>query len=326
MTHPTNLPDYSKLIDSQTQSFIQRTEAAFPENAAKLDIEQQRALYNTMCREFHASYPDGVSSLDAVVGMPGTWPVPIRQYTPSKIGRYKQAVQILYLHGGGFVVGGLDSHDDVCAEICDRAGTQLTSVDYRLSPEHKHPAALNDTMQVIEFIHETYRQPIVICGDSAGANLSAAACHAFRNLGKTSPEIIGQVLIYPGLGGDTQRGSYVKHAHSPMLGTEDVHFYSAVRCTSDTNTHDPLFAPLKDTDFSNLPPTVVFGAECDPLSDDGNHYCQYIRRTGGKAHWIEEPGLVHGYLRARHSVDRAAKSFNRINEAVVSLANRQWPF
>ncbi|MFK7862572.1 MAG: alpha/beta hydrolase fold domain-containing protein, partial [Granulosicoccus sp.] len=80
------------------------------------------------------------------------------------------------------------------------------------------------------------------------------------------------------------------------------------------------------TDFSCLPPTVVFSAECDPLNDDGQQYCDFLQQAGGSAHWINEQGLVHGYLRARHSVQRATKSFDRIVHAIDSLAARRWPY
>lgn len=329
MTNDTHLPDYSALIDTETHAFIQRTEAAFPDNAATLNIEQQRALYNAMCREFHAGYPAGVVSNNAHIPGACGWQIPVRHYTPVALKNAESDAHIVYLHGGGFVVGGLESHDDVCAEICKGTSKQLTSVDYRLSPEHKHPSALNDTMAVIEHLNKTYPKPIILCGDSAGANLAAAACHAYRNQRKAkraAPEIIGQVLIYPGLGGDTTQGSYITHAHAPMLSTQDVHFYSHVRCTDQTNVRDPLFSPLLDDDFGTLPPTIVFSAECDPLCDDGEQYCQRIQLAGGRADWIEERGLVHGYLRARHCVDRSAKSFERIIEAIMCLVERRWPY
>ncbi|MFK8082777.1 MAG: alpha/beta hydrolase fold domain-containing protein [Granulosicoccus sp.] len=329
MTQTATPSDYTRLIDSQTHAFIQRTEAAYPENAATLDIQQQRALYDDMCHEFHAGYPAGVISHDTFVASTDGGPIPTRRYEPPARIRADDAAQIIYVHGGGFVVGGLSSHDDVCAEICARTGLALTAVDYRLSPEHKHPAALDDTMKVIDVVSQFHQQPIVLCGDSAGANLAAAACHAYRARAASMqiiPKLIGQVLIYPGLGGDTLQGSYLTHAMSPMLTTEDVHFYSNARCASDTDVLDPLFAPLQDIDFSDLPPTVVFSAECDPLCDDGEHYCQHIRLAEGKAHWVLERGLVHGYLRARHSVDRAARSFDRMIEAIVSMTEHRWPY
>ena len=333
---------YATLIDEQTHAFIKRTDAAFPENAESLPIVEQRRLYDAMCKQFRADRPSDVKSHDGYVTGVNGQQIPVRQYQKVD-GNTTQSsslsVRLVYLHGGGFVVGSLDSHDDVCAEICSRTGLELTSVDYRLAPEYKHPAALDDTLRVIEHLWQLHGQAIVLCGDSAGANLAAASCHVYREQLKssaisaepasadtTTPDIAGQVLIYPGLGGDTNQGSYITHSHAPMLTTAAVHYYTAIRLGNNSNTNDPSLAPLLDEDFSALPPTVAISAQCDPLCDDGRVYCKRINRAGGSAHCIEEDGLVHGYLRARHSVQRASDSFDRIVSAVATLAERQWPY
>ncbi len=312
---PNPQPDYNERIDAETWAFINRTTAAFPDNAASLSVREQRVLYDAMSESFHAGDAPGVISRDSVISN-----VPIRTYLPAKT---KQTIQVVYVHGGGFVVGGLESHDDICSEICHQSQCQLTSVDYRLSPEAKHPAALDDTLLVIDHVWQQHRQAIVLCGDSAGATLCAAAAHAYRNQAKQNknrvPLIKGQVLIYPSLGGDMSTGSYKTHALAPMLTTEEMAFYANARCTPSTRRQDPLFAPLQDHNFTGLPTTRVFSAECDPLSDDGMHYCQLINQAGGDALWINEAGLVHGYLRARHTVKRAAASFERIVRSVNSF-------
>ena len=333
---------YATLIDEQTQAFIKRTDAAFPENSETLPLIEQRHLYDAMCKQFYADRPADVSSVDDHITGAHGHKISVRQYQ-KLVGNSTRSislpVQLVYLHGGGFVVGGLDSHDDICAELCSRTGLMLTSVDYRLAPEHKHPDALEDTMRVIQHLWQLQGQAIVLCGDSAGANLAAASCHAYRKQLKcsangddpastdiTTPDIAGQVLIYPGLGGDTSQGSYITHSHAPMLTTAAVHNYTAIRLGKNSTTNDPSLSPLLDKDFSALPPTVAFSAQCDPLCDDGRVYCECINRAGGSAHWIEEDGLVHGYLRARHSVERASDSFDRIVSAIKTLAERQWPY
>lgn len=164
--------------------------------------------------------------------------------------------------------------------------------------------------------------PVVLCGDSAGGNLAAAVSHTVRG---DDRQPIGQVLIYPGLGGATDRGSYLTHAQAPMLTTRDTLYYAEIRGGGFNWSTDPRFAPLADPDFSGLPDTVVISAECDPLSDDGRHYCQRVSAAGGKAIWNNEPGLVHGYLRARHTVTRARSSFRRICTAVHLLGQGRWP-
>jgi acetyl esterase len=134
------------------------------------------------------------------------------------------------------------------------------------------------------------------------------------------------VLIYPGLGGASDRGSYLTHAHAPMLSRDDVLWYARIRRGGgQARCDDPTADPLRDSDFAGLPPSVIISAECDPLADDGRDYRDRIRAAGGRADWICEAGLVHGYLRARASVPRAAASFGRITAAIAALGRGHWP-
>jgi acetyl esterase len=300
--------DYDSLIDAETWAFIRLTDASYPPDTATRSIAEQRAIYDGMCRIFHRGYPPGVTAEDLVIAG-----VPCRRYS---------GVQptVLYLHGGGYVVGSLQSHDDVCADICQRTGLSVVSADYRLSPEYLHPAAFDDACAVARALLAA--GPIVLAGDSAGGNLAAATAHALRG----HPGILGQVLIYPGLGGDVDRGSYLAHANAPMLTRDDVLFYKDIRHGGPPPEGDPTVAPLQDTDFTRLPPTVVISAECDPLADDGPAYAAKIRAAGGRAHAVVEPGLTHAYLRARSSVRRAADSFTRICTAIAGLAAKEWPY
>lgn len=302
-------PDYQTLIDAPTWAFIARTNASYPENTATLTIAEQRAIYDRMCRLFHQGYPEGVTARDeAIAG------VPCRIYPGA-------APVVVYLHGGGFVVGGLHSHDDICAEIRGRTGLTVVAVDYRLSPEHQHPAAFDDVCAVIRKLGG--EGPVVLAGDSAGANLAAAASHAFRG---QNGVILGQVLIYPGLGGDIDGGSYLTHAHAPMLTRDDVLFYKDIRHGGPAPLADATVNPLQDADFSLLPMTLAIAAECDPLADDAAAYARKVTAAGGRAHALTEPGLVHGYLRARSMVPRAAKSFDRIVTAITAFAETRWPY
>ena len=160
----------------------------------------------------------------------------------------------------------------------------------------------------------TYDRPILLCGDSAGGNLCAAVSHATRGHAKRP---IGQVLIYPGLGGDRSKGSYVTHAEAPMLTVRDIEFYKHIRTGGVDRTGDITLSPLADTDFANLPPTVLITANVTRCRPTARPIATAILAAGGHATWFEEPGLVHGYLRARHTVGRARASFTRIVEAVV---------
>lgn len=313
------MTDHSKLIDAETWAFIERTNSFYPADAVEQSVGEQRQTYDSMCRAFHAGHPQGVTATDTAIGTP-THRIPIRIYRNA---RPDDAAMVLYFHGGGFILGGLDSHDDVCAEICQRSGYEVVSVDYRLVPEHTHPAAYDDSLAAFEWAARNYTQPVVLSGDSAGGNLAAAVAHSTRGHERAP---IGQVLVYPGLGGKLGQGSYVTHADAPLLSVRDMDYYRDMRAGGRDISGDATFAPLDDTDYSGLPPTVAITAECDPLSDDGRVYRDRILAAGGKAVWINEQGLVHGYLRARHSVARARDSFTRIIEAVRTLGKGEWKY
>ncbi len=307
------ISDYSELIDDEIRAFIEQTNAHYPPDAVRLSIAAQRAVYDQMCAAFRRDYPTGVSAQDSV--LTGPHAVPMRTYTPATP---SAKAHILYYHGGGFVVGGLDSHDEVCADLCARTGLSLSAVDYRLAPEHTHPAAFEDALAAYQHWQQASDAPLILAGDSAGATLAAAVAHAVR--GQT-PYPLGQVLIYPALGGDNTRGSYVTHAAAPLLSTQDVAFYQATVAGGAATAQDPRINPLADSDFSGLPPTTIITAQCDPLSDDGRDYRDGLLAAGVAAEWVNEAGLVHGYLRARHSSARAAASFERIVAALKRYAN-----
>jgi acetyl esterase len=303
--------DYSIRIDAETWGFINKVKNHYPPDTVDLDVFSQRKVYNTMCGAFRQAYPTGVTAKNCLAN-----DVPLRCY--QRHGADAAAV-VLYCHGGGFVVGGLDSHDDVCAEICDQTGFAVVSVDYRLSPEHVHPAAYDDCLAAFHWVREHYNLPLVLAGDSAGANLAAAVAHTVR----TVTALAGVVLIYPSLGPLKSTGSYAEHAHAPLLSIDEMAFYEAIRSNGADTTSDANFAPLLDNDFSGLPPTVAVSAECDPLCDDSEEYCAVIQGAGGSAIWINEVGLVHGYLRARHTVKRARDSFTRIVAAIDAFGHRR---
>ncbi|MFK7874783.1 MAG: alpha/beta hydrolase [Paracoccaceae bacterium] len=305
------MPDYSKLLDAEMLAYIALCDSLYPTDAVDLDISGQRRVYDHMCAHFDGSIPDGVHVQDRAFGA-----VPCRIYTPLTCDG-----TVVYYHGGGFVVGGLHSHNSICADIADAAGLRVVAVDYPLSPEHPYPEDFNAAWSAYCAVVKTFEGPIVVCGDSAGGNLAAAVSHQARAIGNLP---LGQVLIYPGLGGDLDLPSYHEHAHAPQLTRADIEFYMTIRYRGAVPVGDPLSAPLQDTDFSGLPPTVAVSAQCDPLSSDGDAYVQKIQSAGGQASWINEPGLVHGYLRARRMSTRAQASFARICAALKQVAQGRW--
>ena len=306
--------DYRALLDDEVWAFLDKTARYYPPDAVDLTVAEQRVVYNKMCAAFDQGRPSNISTKDILLGG-----VPCRVYATEN----PPSGTVFFCHGGGFVVGNLDSHDSICAEFCAITGLRVVAVDSRLSPEHPHPDDFNDAWAVFKAVCTTYAGPIVMCGDSAGGNLVAAVTHHAR--GRMDGRIAGQLLIYPGLGGDHSKGSYVTHSDAPGLTTRDMEFYMNIRSAGQDKTGDPTFAPLHDTDFTNLPATVIITAECDPLSDDGKDYRDVICAAGGKAVWREEAGLVHAHLRARFMSAKAAASFTRITNSLSTLVKGELP-
>ena len=313
------MTDYRALIDTDVWAFIDRTAGFYPQEGGEYSIARRREIYDNMCRAFSCGYPDGVSAENKIIALRDR-KIAVRRYRAM---RYDAHALVVYYHGGGFVFGGLESHDDICAEICHRTGYEVLAVDYRLAPEHPHPAAFEDALAAFRWVTEGYDIPIVLAGDSAGGNLAAAVAHATR---QAAARPIGQVLIYPLLADDATTATAGLHADAPMLTLRDLDFYRQIRSAGRDVSRDPTFAPLADRDFSGLPPTVVLSAEFDPLAGDGEAYCSRILAAGGKAWWRQEAGLVHGYLRARHGAARARESFTRMVDAIRALGRKEWTY
>lgn len=301
-------------IDSDVQQFIDTMIQVSSNLSTETSIEQQRASSNAACRHFFSPYPVGVeSSDDTVTGRHGA--IPIRRYR-NKLAEPDPDAQIIFLHGGGFVLGDLDSHDDICAELCGSTGLDAISIDYRLAPEHRHPVHLDDVADAFDIC---WKPKSIVVGPSAGATLTAALCHRLKN---TSRKPFGQVLVYPGLGGDLfDLDSYVTNAEAPLLTATDIVYYRTMRCDNfETAIRDPEFYPLVAIDFHGLPPTIAFSADIDPLRDDARLYTEKLNAADIYAEWHNEPGLTHDYLRARHSCAKARNSFGHICQAITQLS------
>lgn len=290
------------ISDPQVRAFIAQTEAAYPPEANGASAAENRRYYDAMCAQFRAPRPPGLAVADRTLGG-----VPCRVYGA------QTPVAALYIHGGGYVVGGLESHDDICAEIADATGLQVIAVDYRLAPEHRWPAQIDDVIAVWRALD----RPAVVVGDSAGAALAAGLCLDLR--GGRQP--LGQVLIYPGLGGDGAAPSYTENAEAPLLRRADLGSYRSALHGEGPVT-DPRAAPLMAPDLSGLAPAFVVSADVDPLRDDAPAFVARLRAAGVAAEWRNEAELPHGYLRARRSSDRARRSFQAILAAIAGFAGR----
>jgi len=310
-------PELARMLDPEVKAFIARTETFYPASANGASAAENRAAYDRMCDAFRTPHPEGVSVIDEA--LPAAQPTRHLRLRRHGVASARPGVALLYLHGGGFVVGGLDSHDDVCAELCAAAAIDVVSLDYRLAPEHPYPAALDDTEAAYRCLVASGRR-VIVGGDSAGGNLAAALCLRLKRLGDAPA--LGQVLIYPGLGGDPFRNGK-RNLDAPLLsgrssgGYRDV--YAGGKAASLRG--DPEFAPLCADDLSGLPPAAIIAAGIDPLRQDAEDYAALLSAAGVSTMFRCDPGLVHGHLRARGMSRAAQKSFAAVAQAIGQMAD-----
>jgi acetyl esterase len=217
---------------------------------------------------------------------------------------------IVYFHGGGHVIGSLDTHDFLARNLCGGTGAMVASVDYRMGPEHKFPAAVNDCFAALEWVHANAASlgadpdRIGVHGDSAGGNLAAVAALLARDAG--GPQLRLQSLVYPvtdyGLAGD----SYDKYASGYGILTKQAmvwfrdHYLRRPEDASDWRA-----SPIRAANLAGAAPAIVITAECDLLHDDGERYADALRRAGVPVEYKEFPGMIHAFFGMVPAVDDA---------------------
>ena len=300
---------YGSTLDEDLKKYIDEVNKRNIDQDLR-DISQIRTSYAKVCSHFASEAPN-LFSIKTVLTKVNTRSVQIRCYKKKN----NSKCEILYVHGGGFIMGDLDSHDDICADLCDMTGFNVTAVNYRLAPENPYPAALDDIRAVYLSLQETV--PTIVIGDSAGATLCAMLSSQFRGTKKCPA---AQILIYPYLGGDMTQGSYITHSNVPGLSTKEMKFYIK---SWMPRSEDMQKLPLRLKDFHGLPPTIIFTASEDPLYSDGLEYIEKLKSFGVKALHVPGNGLIHGFLRARHTVKKAKKAFLNIVESCQSIGREK---
>ena len=277
-------------------------------------IEEMRAGWAAYAAANRHPYPDGMKVEDRAIPRAGG-SVPVRVYWPA--GAEEPSPCVIYIHGGGFMKGDLESSDTVAWGLADQTGAVVVSVDYRLAPENPYPAAFDDCYAVLTEIAANggaYRVDpgrVAVCGDSAGGNLSAAVSLAARDRG--GPRIAAQALIYPCLTDERESPSYRSHADTPGLTSDAMgDYWEWYLAGSERPCQDPYAVPLKASDLANLPPAYIHIAEVDPLADDGRSYADRLGEAGVPAEFHCAEAMIHGFLRARFAGPDCAAIFGRL--------------
>jgi acetyl esterase len=226
---------------------------------------------------------------------------------------------ILYYHGGGHVIGSLDTHDLVARNLCAGARALVASVDYRMGPEHRFPAAVEDSFAALEWARgnaaslgaDPFR--IAVHGDSAGGNLAAVAALMARDAGIS---LRLQSLVYPVADYSLAGASYETYAQGYGLLTRDaMAWFRTHYLRSPADAEDWRASPIRAANLAGVAPAIIVTAECDVLHDDGAAYAEALRRAGVAVEYVEYPGMIHGFLGMEPVVDDARNAQRRVWEA-----------
>jgi acetyl esterase len=225
--------------------------------------------------------------------------LPYRSYTPVDAGP-EPLPALVYFHGGGFVIGDLDTHEGLCRMLANASGCRVISVEYRLAPEHKFPAAVEDAYTALCWIAEHARElgidkdRIAVGGDSAGGNLSAVVCQLIEQRG--GPKLALQLLLYPATESGVETPSRLALAEGYLLEKKSIEWFFQQYVAPGTDPIDPRLSPLLAADLSGLPAAHIHTAEFDPLVDEGKTYADKLAAAGVAVEYTCHPGMIHHFF------------------------------
>lgn len=235
--------------------------------------------------------------------------LPVRIYTPDGRGPFPVLV---YFHGGGWVVGSVETVDASCRALANLAGCIVVSSSYRLAPENKFPAAAEDAYAATQWaalnVSSFHGDPsrLAVAGESAGANLAAVAAIMAQERG--TPHLALQLLLYPVMNYDFTTASCKENAEGYFLTTEMMQWFWRQYLTNDADGENPYASPLRVKRLQGMTPAAIYTAEFDPLRDEGAAYAAKLREAGIPVTYKCQEGLIHGYMGMAHIVEPAKKA------------------
>ncbi len=301
-------------LDPEAEAMLSAMGAVGEIDPFQLEPEQLRAAFAQMPGESTGPALPRVE-MHEVPGPDG--PIPVRVYTPPGDGPHPALV---YFHGGGWVLCGLDTHDATCRELAVGAGCVVVSVDYRLAPEAKFPAALEDcyaaTVWTLEQADRLGIDPrrVAVGGDSAGGNLAAVVSLLCRD--RKGPELVHQLLIYPVTNHAFDTPSYQENGKGYFLSADMMRWFWHHYLPDEAEGANPLASPLRAGDLRGLPSATVLTAEYDPLRDEGRAYAERLEAAGVATRHTSYPGVFHGFFAMTNEIPRARAALDETCRAL----------
>jgi acetyl esterase len=302
-------------LDPRVKRFLNLLAAGNPPDTRSATVEERRAGLESLMQ--FAGPPIALERVeDKTLPGPGG-ALRIRLYSPSSAGTLPGLV---YFHGGGLVAGSLDTHDGIARALSSFGAARVVSVDYRLAPEHRFPAALEDARIAVRHISEHAADfgidaaRLGICGDSAGATLAAATCQGAAQAG--SPRLILQVLLCPILDYSRITASKRELASGYLVDQATLDHDLMYYLPADTEPSNPLVSPLLSRIVHGMPRTLIHTAEFDPLRDEGRNYFERLTQAGNEVSYTCHPGMIHLFYGLGAVIPYARTAFEQIGSEI----------
>ena len=294
--------------DPQIKALLDKAASANVPGPESLSAEQARELYKRSRLPTQPIKPEVDVCRDIELQVPGH-NIPVREYRPLGMAQSHVLPALIYFHGGGWVIGDLDTHDTLCRELSNFAGCAVFSVNYRKAPEHRFPVALDDAIAATHYLFSHAAamgidvQRMTIGGDSAGANLATVVAQQYR----TNPvhRLILQLLVYPVTDLRLQTTSFSDYANGYGLTAAAMRYFRDTYLHDDKHILDPRASPLLATDLTGMPKTLVMTAGFDPLRDEGRAYADALSAAGNAVQYVCFERQIHGFLGMGGMVDEA---------------------
>ena len=293
-------PQARALMDLMIERGVPPTHTLTPAEARRLYRER---------RSFTQPEPPQVATVRELKAPGPHGDIPLRLYRPlgSAVGDVLPA--LVYYHGGGWVIGDLETHDTLCRELANGSGACVVAVDYRMGPEHRFPAAVDDVIAATQWVRDQARElhidpaRIAVGGDSAGGNLAAVVAIAARDRG-TLP-IAFQLLIYPATDQRRVAASHTTNGQGYLLTNETMAYFTGHYIADPAQYLDWRASPLLHENLAGLPPAFVLTAGYDPLRDEGLAYSQRLTQAGNRASHICFERQIHGFITMGRLIDES---------------------
>jgi acetyl esterase/lipase len=307
-------------LHPQCKAFLDMLAAAGGPGLNELPLDEARKVPYRMIELGGPEEP--VAQVDART-LPGLVQIPVRVYRPSAA---QDLPALMYFHGGGFVICNLDTHDRICRMLANASGCVVVSVDYRLAPENKFPAAVEDAYSATRYVAEHGSEfgidprRIAVGGDSAGANLATVVAMMARERG--GPGLKFQLLIYP-VTDFTEHATQSErdYGHGYFLEEVQMDWFADQYFATRADRYSPYASPSKASDVRGLPPAMVITGECDPLRDQGEAYAEKMRSAGVAVVLKRYEGMIHPFVSLAGIVDAGRDAINESASAVRQALN-----